>query len=163
VRARRPLFIGADLAINGLTGFGMQLGYQLSPHWAVDAAVGASSQLLRVGVRGRYNLLTSPVTPFVGLAALYGSGTPFDVQSEFADKKVSYRVAPSAFVQGVGGVHWVHRRGFTLAGSAGWMQLVSGRSNIRVHEGTPSQATRRRLDRAAGSGVVVELAVGYSF
>ncbi|RYF09475.1 MAG: hypothetical protein EOO40_06815 [Deltaproteobacteria bacterium] len=162
-QARRPLFVGAELGLNGLTGFGAIVSYQFAEHFALDAALGFSSQMGRGGIRGRYTLRTGPVSPFVGVGVMYASGTPLDVRGCSAGKPITYRIDGGAFVQAVGGVKWMHRSGFTLLGSLGWTELVSTRSNIRAKTGTMTAQTRKRLDAAAGSGPVAAISVGYSF
>ena len=162
VRKLRPMSVAVEAGINGLTGLGLQLGYNVHPHFALDLAGGLSGQTGRVGLRARYNLLKDNLTPFVGLGVLYGFGTPRALTDTDRGNKIAYKIDRSPMAQASAGLSWTTRKGFTLLASAGWVQLLRN-DNVLIKSGTPNERQRRALKYAAGSGPSASLAVGYAF
>ncbi|MGC4087591.1 MAG: hypothetical protein QM756_06800 [Polyangiaceae bacterium] len=171
IRALRRLALTGELGWNGLAGFGPVLTYHVVPQFSLELGGGLSFTGLKAGLRGRYNLLTGPVTPFIGAGVLGTSGLGV-VSGDFSDKKASdsgtsggdqitIRVRPSTFVQAVGGVDWTSPGGFTLVGAIGWSQLF--RRNLDILAGSPTNEDRLGLDIAFGSGPVFTVATGYTF
>ena len=139
IRTARPLTVALEVGYSGLAGLGANVAYSFTPHWALDGGLGVSVQGFKLGARGRYNLLAGPLTPFVGLGLM---GT--------ANAWGELRLVP--FAQAVLGGMWTLDKGFTLLGTAGWMQRLDGKAGVAP---TPFSWT--------GSDVVASLAVGYSF
>lgn len=162
-RQRRPLMLGAELGINGLTGFGPAVSYTFDGAWSLDAALGLSAQLVRGGARARYTFLTNTLSPFIAIGAMYGVGTPYDLKGFGDDETVVYRVAGAPLGQAVAGVVYNHRNGFTIMGSLGWAQLLTRGSNVIVSSGSLSPAQLKGIRLAAGSGPVISVTTGYSF
>lgn len=163
IRYKRPLMLGAEIGINGLTGFGTAVSYTFNNAWSLDAAAGVSAQLMRGGVRGRYNFLPTAVSPFLGIGVLYGLGTPYDLKGFQGNKTVVYHIAGAPFGQAVAGILYNHRKGFTIMGSLGWVQLLTRGSNVIVDSGNLSDNQLRGIRLAAGSGMVASVTTGYSF
>src|SRR5205814_1100689 len=121
-----------------------------------------------VGLRGRYNFLDGPVTPFLGLgvmgtAGLGDSPIPIDDKgngnidvnrSGNGDNIVNIKVLPSAFVQTVGGVDWTAKGGFTLLSTVGYAFLIS-HDPVQVISGTPTADEERAFDILFRSSIVI--------
>jgi hypothetical protein len=168
IRAERRLALTGEMGWNGLAGFGPVLTYHIHPHFSADLAAGFSLLGWKGGVRARYNLLTSPLTPFVGVGfnGTMGLGrfTTDPSQDPNADpdqEPVTIDAGPSYLVQGVLGLDYVHRRGFTLVACAGWSHMLSG--GYRVIDGTLTAEEKQGFDIAFKGGLVISLALGYSF
>lgn len=162
-RLLRPWLVAGEFGINGLTGIGVNVGYNFNSHLSLDAGAGTSTQLARIGVRLRYNLFKANLTPFLGAGFLYGFGTPYDIETTFQNNAVRYRIEHAPMAQGVAGLAWTHNRGFTLLASLGWVQLVTSGSNVRILSGRPTAIQKKNLDFMGGSGPVAALSIGYSF
>src|SRR6186713_1386462 len=67
IRAQRRLALTGEIGWNGLAGFGPVLTYYPGPHFGLDLGLGFSLLGGKIGLRGRYNFLTSAWTPFLGL------------------------------------------------------------------------------------------------
>lgn len=162
-RVLRPWLVAGEFGINGLTGIGVNVGYNLNAYLSLDAGAGTSTQLARIGVRLRYNIFKANLTPFLGAGFLYGFGTPYDIETTFQDNAVRYRIESAPMAQGVAGLAWTHSRGFTLLASLGWAQLVTSGSNVHILSGRPTAIQKKNLNFMGGSGPVAALAIGYSF
>jgi hypothetical protein len=172
IRSQRKLELLGDAGWNSLAGFGVMLTYNAHPHLAFDLAGGLSATGWKAGLRGRYNLLTGPFTPFVGAGLSMSSGldgaelsrdrrrSRDDNFDDFDPKDTGrYDVKRSEFAQAVLGFEFIHRHGFTMQVAGGYSWLLN-RNNFTFVEG-------RRDDHLAsiffGSGPVVSTAFGYAF
>jgi len=167
IRAQRRLALLGEVGWNGISGFGANLTYHLDPHFSVDMGGGLSLLGWKVGLRGRYNLLTSRVTPFVGAGVMSAGGfgdtpIPINDQKDATRETVNVKILPSVWTQAVLGVDWIAPSGFTLIGAAGYAWVVS-HDPVQVVTGTPSQAEQQGIDAAFHTGIVCTLALGYSF
>lgn len=165
VRAERRLALTGELGWNGLAGFGPVLGFHADPHLSFELGLGLSLVGRKVGLRTRYNLLESPLTPFIGVGIIGASGfgdSSFGLTDESTNDTVTIRLRPSAFVQGVAGLDWTSRGGFTLIGALGYARLLE-HDNVEVVTGTPTRDQQRAFDITFRSSAVVTLALGYSF
>lgn len=170
VRTLRPAQMMVEAGFNGLSGIGLQFGYNFHPHFALDIGGGLSaqtaklnvSQTAKLGLRARYNVLKSDVTPFVAIGAVYGFGTPSAETATDRNNTISYKIDRSPFAQAVVGVSWVNRRGVSLMASAGWNQLLRG-NNILMKSGRANDRQNKAFKALAGSGPSGSVAVGYAF
>lgn len=165
IRSRRRLALTGEVGWNGIAGFGPVLSYHVVPHFTTEFGVGLSLTGWKAGFRARYNLLTGNVTPFLGagMMATSGLGTitgDFDDRDE-SKEEVTIRVRPSAFVQGVLGLDWTTRGGFTLVGCVGWAQVLN--DNLDIVAGNPTRDERRAFDAVFRSGPVITVGTGYTF
>ena len=163
MRAERRLAVLGEIGWNSLSGVGANLIYHMTPHFSGDLGAGVSATGWKLGLRGRYNLLKSPWTPFVGIGFMTTSGfgnapqnITFDDVNEFA-----IRVKPSYFAQAVLGLDYTSPRGFTMVATAGYAWVMN--ENVEVVSGTPSEQDKEYLEIIFGSSVVVSLAFGYTF
>jgi hypothetical protein len=173
IRSQRKLELLGEGGWNSLAGFGVTLTYNVHPHLAFDLGGGLSATGWKAGVRGRYNLLTGPFTPFVGAGLSLSSGLDdarlsrhrnrdhgFDDVDDFDPSRTGrYDVKRSEFAQAVLGFEFIHRHGFTMQVAGGYSWLLN-KNNFALVEG-------RRDDRLAraffGSGPVISTAFGYAF
>jgi len=168
IRAQRRLALLGEVGWNGIAGFGPILTFHLHPHFSLDLGAGLSLLGWKTGLRGRYNLLTGPVTPFVGVGVMTAGGfgdAPILINDNDPDpmrEKVNVKILPSAWLQTVGGVDWTAPGGFTLVGAVGWANLLS-HDPVQVTSGTPNAEERQAFDIVWRSGVVITTTIGYSF
>jgi len=169
IRAQRKLVLTGEIGFNGLAGFGAVLTYNLNPHVALDLGGGLSILGWKAGVRGRYNFLAKPVTPFLGLGFNATSGlgelTIDPSQDPNGDPNrlpITLNVRPSYLVQGVVGFDFIHKHGFTIVGCLGYARLLN-HNNVEVVAGSLKNDERRAINFFFKSGAVVSLATGYAF
>ncbi len=164
VRAERRLVLVGELGWNSLAGFGPNIGFHAHPHFTIEMGGGLSLEGWKLGLRGRVNWLKAPVTPFVGLGAMVttGLGETLDITDDATGRTLNVRVLPSSYLQFVAGVDWTSRSGFTLIGALGYAHLLRDR-NYEIVAGEPNADERRALKLAFESGIVISLAIGYSF
>jgi len=172
IRSQRKLALLGEVGWNGLGGWGLVMTYNAHPHLALDLAGGFSMTGWKAGLRGRYNLLTGPFTPFVGAGMSLSSGLDgarisrgrhrhddhddFDFDPEHEGK---YDVKRSEFAQAVVGFDFIHRRGFTMQAALGYSWVLNKHNYTLV-------AGKRDDDLASalfGSGPVVSAGFGYAF
>lgn len=168
VRAQRRLALLGEVGWNGIAGFGPNLAFHLHPHVSFDLGAGLSLVGWKVGLRGRYNLLTGRVTPFVGLGVMGAAGfgdSPIPINDDDHDptrETVNVKILPSAWLQTVGGIDWIAAGGFNLIGAVGYAWLLSS-DPVEVVTGVPNADEKRAFDIVFRSNVVITVALGYSF
>jgi hypothetical protein len=171
IRARRRLALMGELGWNGIAGFGPTLTFHAHPRVSFDFGVGVSFLGWKGGLRARYNLLDGPVTPFLGAGLMYTSGIEKlviepgaheDAASDPEREAVTVRVEPSGFFQGVAGVDWTSRGGFTILGCLGYAALLKD-DNVVVLAGNPTSDQKEVFQVAFRSGLVITIGTGYTF
>lgn len=166
IRAQRRLALTGEVGWNGIAGFGPNLTYHLHPHVSFDLGAGLSLLGWKVGLRGRYNLLTGRVTPFIGAGIMGAAGfgdSPLQPSDPDPQREtLNIKILPSTWAQGVVGVDWIAASGFTMIGCAGYAWLLS-KDPVQVVTGTPNSDEKQAFDVAFRSNVVITLALGYSF
>lgn len=164
VRNLRRHVLYAEAGWNTLAGVGILYTRHLSARMALDAGLGLSGQMAKIGLRARANLSREPLTPFVGLGFLYGTGNTALRARDTTDRGngISYTVDRSPFVQGSVGLAYTTLQGLGLLATLGWAQLLR-QDNVTIRRGTPTRYQQERLRLTAGSGPSLGLALGYSF
>lgn len=163
VRADRRLALTGELGWNGLAGFGAIVSYHADPHLTFDLGVGLAAVGGKLGLRARYNFLKGAVTPFLGLGFMGATG--FDAPTRDLgsdDSELNIELKPSAFLQTVAGIDWTRDGGFTLVSAIGNATMLT-RDNIVIITGEPTEEERKGLDIVFRSGIVISIALGYSF
>jgi len=165
IRRRRRLALTGEVGWNGIAGFGAVLTYHAVPHVAFDLGGGLSLTGWKVGLRGRYNFLEGPVTPFIGVGFMATSGLG-EVSGIHDDNNpnaqdITLQVRPSAWEQTVVGIDYTRRNGFTMIGAVGGAFVLN--RNLEVVAGTPTPDERRAFDAIFRSSIVLTVATGYSF
>ena len=166
VRAERRLALLGELSWNGLAGFGPILVFHAYPQLAIDLGAGLGFVGWKLGVRTRYNFLTSEVTPFVGAGFMVASG--FDAPSQDLsgsdddNRELNIKLRPSAFFQGTIGLDYTDSDGFTFLGALGYAVLMS-HDNVEIVTGTPDADEQAALNALFKSGIVISIGIGYSF
>jgi len=169
IRERRKLALLGELGWNGLAGFGPMLTFHADPHFSLDLAAGISLLGWKAGVRGRYNFVTTPFTPFIGLGANATSGLG-QITANAADDPnrdpnrdpVTVDLKPSYLVQSVVGFDFIHKHGFTMVGCLGYAWLLNTH-NYDVLAGSLKSDEKRAFNIAFKGGVVISLATGYAW
>jgi len=172
IRARRRLALTGEISWNGLAGFGPVLTYHVTPHFSVDLGGGLSLLGWKAGARARYNFMTTPFTPFVGVGVNATSGLgeltiePSDraptAAGEPPRSRITLDVKPSYLIQTVVGFDFIHKHGFTLLGCLGASFLLN-KDNVDVLAGTLEDDEEQAIDVIFKSGPVISLAAGYAF
>jgi hypothetical protein len=172
IRARRRLAFLGEIGWNGLAGFGGILTYNVVPNFSLDLGAGGSLLGWKAGVRGRYNFLETPLTPFLGVGfnATSGLGQVTDDDrnnnndTSFSGVRnpVTLEVKDSYFVQTVAGLDYTHRRGFTMQTCLGYTRLLN-KNNVRIIAGHPRPEQDMAYNILWKSGLVLSAAFGYAF
>jgi hypothetical protein len=168
IRAQRRLVLLGEIGWNGIAGFGPNLTFRAHPNLSVDLGAGLSLMGWKVGLRTRYLLLKGPVTPFIGVGVMSAGGLgsePIDLTDDQNDSNreaLNVKIKPSIWLQSVAGVDWVAANGFTLIGTAGWAQVLSG-DPVEIVTGTPNPDEEQALNALFRSNIVLTIALGYSF
>jgi len=165
VRDIRKTAVWLNMGWNGITGFGALVSYFVVPKIAVDAGLGLSSEGIKISGRGRYLFTTKNFTPFAGLGFMYGLGTPTDFESTDPnnnDEIYRIKVNESPFIQITGGFEYMAKKGFFTLFNVGYAILLKS-CNYEITAGNPVGETRKALDMAFGSGIVIEGGIGYAF
>jgi hypothetical protein len=160
-REERPLALAGAFGWNTLGGWGATLSYSPDPHVSLDAAVGLSIVGFKMGGRVRYNVLTTPWTPSLGLGIQYGGGTGGErVRVDHADGRGEMTIEGSPFAQILAAMSYQGPEGMWFLGGLGYSILLVD-ENVTYVSGP--QAATDLLRSLAGSGMVIELGVGYAF
>lgn len=169
IRAQRRLALTGEVGWNGLAGFGPVLSYNIHPNFSADLGGGLSAMGWKAGLRFRYNLLTSPFTPFFGAGFMATSGfgeVPLndasDPHYDPSRDPVTIDLKASYLVQTTVGFDFLHRRGFTMIGALGYAWLVNS-DNFDVLAGTLAEDEKQAINVLYRSGVVISLAFGYTW
>lgn len=163
IRAQRRIALLGELGWNGLAGFGAIVTYHLHPHVSFDLGAGLAAVGGKLGLRARYNISKKSVTPFLGMGIMGATGFDAptrDIGSD--DSEINIELKPAAFLQAVAGIDWTSPSGFTLIGAAGYAWLVTG-DNVVILTGEPTKEEEEALDAVFRSGVVISVAIGYTF
>ena len=164
VRAQRRIALLGELGWNGLAGFGAIVSYHVHPQLTFDLGAGLAAVGGKLGLRARYNVSTKSVTPFLGVGVMGATG--FDAPTrdigDDDNSDLNIELKPAAFVQAVAGIDWTSPGGFTLLGAVGYAWLVTG-DTVVILTGVPTEEETRALDAVFRSGVVISIAIGYSF
>jgi preprotein translocase subunit Sss1 len=165
VRADRRLALLGELSWNGLAGFGPNLIFHVDPHFSLDLGLGLAFVGWKLGLRSRYNFLTSEVTPFIGAGFLGATGFDAPSQDIGADddnRELNIKAKPSAFAQLTVGLDYTDSDGFTFLGAIGYAILLS-HDNVEVVTGEPTREEEKAFDVIFGTGLVLSVGLGYSF
>ncbi|HEY6081145.1 MAG TPA: hypothetical protein VIW29_20160, partial [Polyangiaceae bacterium] len=76
---------------------------------------------------------------------------------------VTLNIHDSYFVQGVIGIDFMHRAGFSLIGSVGYAKLLNHDTNVEVVEGELEPDEKEAVQVLFESGPVITVGVGYAF
>lgn len=165
IRAERRLALTGELGWNGLAGFGAVISYHADPHLTIDLGAGLAVVGGKLGLRTRYNFSERRVTPFVGLGVIGATGFDAptrDLAAEDGNSELNIELKPSAFMQAVVGLDWTTIDGFTMVGALGYARMLTS-DNVVIITGTPTDEERKAFDIVFRSGIVISLAMGYSF
>jgi len=164
IRMTRSFGVSGNIGWNSLTGFGITVQNYFTPQIALDAGVGLSTLGVKFGGRVRYLFLTKNFSPFVSAGYIYGMGSNSnELELEDNDGNIKrFVVEPSNFIQLNGGIEYVSNGGFFIMTGIGYALLLN--DNILLTSGNPpSDEMIYFLNVLYGSGIVVEVSVGYIF
>jgi len=164
VRMTHTLGVSGNLGWNSLTGVGITLQYYIIPKIALDGGVGISAEGYKFSLRGRYIFLKKKFSPFVGAGFIYGTGIhgqSISLEDVDTGDEIIFEMLPSRFLQFVGGAEYVAKGGFFLMFNLGYAYLLN--ENINIISGSPSSQMKQVMRIAYGSGIVLEVSIGYIF
>lgn len=165
IRAERRLALLGELGWNGLAGFGAIVSLHATPHITFDLGAGLAAVGGKLGLRTRYNFSEKRVTPFIGVGIMGATGFEAptrDLAANDDDSELNIELKPSAFLQTVAGLDWTARDGFTLIAAVGYAFMLTP-DNVVIITGEPTDDEKQGLDIAFRSGIVISIAIGYSF
>jgi len=162
IRTVRRFGISFDMGWNSLVGVGPTLQYYVSPHFGIDAGLGLSGVGWKFSARGRYLFLKKKFSPFLAAGFIYGTGTlGAEAENIYAGNTVRFVIKPSPYIQLTFGGDLVASRGFFFMFDVGYAILLS--ENIEIKSGVPGDEQQRAMNIAFGSGIVIEVGLGYIF
>jgi len=166
VRMTRRFGISIDMGWNGLVGVGPTFQYFVTPQFGIDGGIGISFTGFKLGIRGRYLFLEKKFTPFVGAGFNYGLGLGNAglavLSNDDNGNVIEYYVKPSPFLQLTVGGDLLTGGGFFLLFNLGYSILL-GEDNIVIVSGTPTINQQQGLKGVHGSGIVIEVGMGFIF
>jgi hypothetical protein len=162
IRLTHGFGISGNTGWNGLTGVGITVQSYMNTHIGLDAGAGISSVGFKFAGRLRYLILEKNFTPMIGAGFIYGTGLPNQlIELDDSGTTITFILNKSPFVQIVGGFDFVASNGFFIMADMGYAILVS--ENIELISGTPTPDMQTAMDMVYGSGLVVEVSIGYIF
>lgn len=162
IRGRRPLSVATEMGYNGLSGLGIIVGYQLTPHAAVDLGLGmALQQQPKLGLLARFEPAPGTWSPSLGFGVTVVPG------SAHSPSLVS---CPDEFDVWNTVVMGLMTVGVSAAFESGLTLRLTTGAALQLSPASPRQAnsadgpgTERLVSFFFGSGPVLNLAVGYAF
>lgn len=162
-REERPFALTGSLGWNSLAGFGIGGTFSFDPHVSADVTLGLAAIGLKMGTRVRYNLFESNWTPSFGVGLQFGpggGGQAVTIQGSGTNGDAEVILEPSAFVQGLAAMSYQGHGGFTALFGLGYSVLLD-EDNLRFVSG--DEKTADIVRQVAGSGIVIEIGLGYAF
>ena len=154
--------ISGNMGWNSLTGVGVSVQSFMSTHIGLDAGAGLSSVGYKFAGRLRYLILEKNFTPMVGAGFIYGTGLPNQLlELDDNGTKVTFILNKSPFAQIVGGFDFVASNGFFIMADMGYAILLT--ENVNLISGMPTADMQSAMDMVYGSGIVMEVSIGYIF
>lgn len=162
VRLTHGFGISGNMGWNALTGLGISVQSYMSTHIGLDAGVGISSVGYKFAGRLRYLILEKNFTPMVGAGFIYGTGLPNQLlELDYDGTTITFILNKSPFIQIVGGFDFVASNGFFIMADMGYAILLT--ENIDLISGIPTADMQTAMDIVYGSGIVMEVSIGYIF
>jgi hypothetical protein len=162
IRLTHGFGISGNLGWNGLTGVGITVQSYMSTHIGLDVGAGVSSVGFKFAGRLRYLILEKNFTPMVGAGFIYGTGFPNQlIELEYDGTTITFTLDKSPYAQIVGGFDFVASNGFFIMADMGYAILLT--ENIGLISGIPTADMQSLMDMVYGSGIVMEVSIGYIF
>jgi len=162
VRLSHGFGISGNMGWNGLTGIGITVQSYMSTHIGLDAGAGLSSVGYKFAGRLRYLILEKNFTPMVGAGFIYGTGYPNQlIEYEYDGTTIIYVLNRSPYIQLVGGFDFVASNGFFIMANMGYAILLT--ENVELISGIPTADMQTIMNITYGSGLVMEVSIGYIF
>lgn len=154
VRMRRRISVLTEVSYNGLSGVGVNLGYQLTPNLAVDLGLGLGPPTLpKAGLRLRANFSQGRLAPMAAVAVTIIPESEIDGVEH---------LQLNAMAQAMLGASFVASSGFSLVAGLGYAQRLTPQHSHNATDRT-ELGVARLFDMLLGSGPVASIACGYSF
>lgn len=163
IREVRRNAISGNIGWNSLTGVGVTYHNYLAKQMSVELGVGLGITGVKFGGRFSYLFSEKNFSPFISGGFNYGMGfgdTELEIDTD--GTKYKYKVSSSPYVQIAGGIEYMRDNGFLFSANLGYAILLTG-SNYEITNGNPSSNNIKAMDILFGSGIVMEVTIGYAF
>lgn len=162
IRLTHGFGISGNMGWNALTGVGITVQSYMSTHIGLDAGAGISSVGFKFAGRLRYLILEKNFTPMIGAGFIYGTGLPNQLlELEYDGTIITFALNKSPYAQIVGGFDFIASNGFFIMADMGYAILLT--ENIDLISGIPTADMQSAMDMVYGSGIVMEVSIGYIF
>jgi len=165
IREVRSNAITGNIGWNSLAGVGVIYHNYLAKQMGLEVGIGLATTGFKFGGRFSYLFSEKNFSPFVSGGFMYGLGfgdIEIDFENENTGNSFSYTISSSPFAQIGGGIEYMSDKGFLISGILGYAILLKD-SNYEITKGAPTKDEISAMDIAIGSGVVIELTIGYAF
>jgi hypothetical protein len=162
IRARRRLGISAGVGLRkgAIEAMPYNITYHARPHISFAGDFAVTEALIAVGLRSRWNVLTSGLTPFLEGGCELHFGLKLGEVPDEDGQPSAYRSASGLALQVLVGAEWVLPFGLTLRVAGGY-SLDTG---PRYAADAPLPAElEASLNRHLGSGFLLRGGVGWTF
>ena len=163
VRELRRFAITGNIGWNSLTGVGVSVNTFATKNIEFDFGLGLASTGFKFGGRFNYVILDHEFSPVAGAGILYGMGLGDNVLEVDGDTgPIGYTIGSSPYLQLAFGIERLSRKGFFFKLMTGYAILLTD-SNYEIKYGNPTPTERDVLDMMMGSGLSIEVSLGYAF
>lgn len=165
VRELRQSAITGNIGWNSLTGVGVSYNQFIGKKFEIDAGIGLASTGVKIGIRANYLFLDNNFTPLVSGGFLYGfgsNGQAIEYENTNTGNSFTYTVSASPYAQLAFGIEFLSNKGFIIKALTGYAILV-GDINYQIVNGQPTTEEYDAMDLVYGSGISMEVSIGYAF
>ena len=129
----------------------------------LEVGVGLGASGWKAAARTRVNLLKSSWTPTFGVGLSTSTGSlDQDFDDTTGGNTIAYVIRSAPTLQIVGGVEGITDSGFTFLGTLGYAHVLR-EEPVVVVSGAPNKEQRNMMDVLYDSGIVLAVAMGYTF
>lgn len=163
VRELRRFAITGNIGWNSLTGVGVSVNTFATKNIEFDFGLGLASTGFKFGGRFNYVILDHEFSPVAAAGILYGMGLGDNVVEVDGDTgPIGYTIGSSPYLQLAFGIERLSRKGFFFKLMTGYAILLTD-SNYEIKYGSPTPTELDVLDMMMGSGISIEVSLGYAF
>jgi hypothetical protein len=165
VRELRRSAITGNIGWNSLTGVGVSYNQFIGKKFEIDAGIGLAATGAKVGIRANYLFLESNFSPVVTAGFLYGFGSggqALEFENEDTNNKFTYTVSASPYAQIAFGIEYLSNKGFMIKALTGYA-ILTIENNYQILSGNPTSEEIDAMDFVLGSGISMEVSIGYAF
>jgi hypothetical protein len=165
VRELRRSAVTGNIGWNSLTGVGISYNQFIGKKFEIDAGIGLASTGVKIGIRANYLFLDNNFTPLVSGGFLYGfgsNGQAVEYENINTGNTFTYTVSASPYAQLAFGIEYLSDKGFIIKALTGYAILTTT-ENYQIVSGYPTSEEYDAMDIVLGSGISMEVSIGYAF